>query len=998
LAIYNTYSLATLHHERVPHELRDVPQWVLWMAVPEPDGKKPRKVPVYLSGKRWRAAQANRATTWQSYAFCARAYTEHAGEQITITLGGKTVTGTLAGIGYVFAPDGGVLGIDLDNCRAPDGTLTPDAQRVVDSAATYAEVSPSGTGVKLWLRGALPAGAGSQGTLDDGTAFEIYDSNRYFAFTTDVIGSAAELAENAELVTWLVQRTKKARKAARAAHTATPLPEPIQHTATEPQAAHEPSGGAQALLEAKTQAARRKWISERVQARLHEMRSAVEGTRHNTLMAIAGELLRYEASGWCSVEHELVSAARAAGLPEDEIIGCIRGVRSMPDFGGYDWHEKPLPPQGGGAVQRVPVPEREPEPDTEPVGRPAPVPPVPEREPHEPSAQPMPDEPDTEPERTRKRGKAQDTVAALLAVARDCYTFVARDTVYARLPNAQATVVPVQDAAFAEYLLLAYFREHGTTPPETHIKAACSLLAAQAREDGVRERVWRRVAHERGSIWLDLCDGNAVQITPDGWQVVSAKEAPNFLRSEHAAAMPVPRSGGSWQTLRQFVRCSDSDFVLMSGWLVTAFADVPRFVLAIGGESGAGKTDFASKLLRLVDKSHAEARHMPNDVRALAVAATNSHGLLFDNVGKVDSEISDMLCQMSTGGVVALRKLYSNADEQLLHLNNAIVLTGLGALTHAPDLADRTLAVSLRRIDSTARDYKAVLAAQFAEHEPELLGCLCDALAHGLREHEAARQRIRGNLPRMADATAWCEACLPALGFMQGDFLAAHAEQELTAQHELLAEPVPALLLKWLRSGSGAWHGPTETLHGLLLAYAKAEGIDTHLLPQKPQTLGTALNKFAPALRVAGVVIEKVRDSGARGWRIGIAEPEPRTQAVAAQVVATPPEDEPHEPEHEHAAQPEPEHEHAAQPEPEHEHAAQPEPEHEREHATPPEDTPHEPEPVATYTFKRYGGLWHAERNGWRTGNFFSKDELKAALRTGSVSWQPLPDEQAQAA
>jgi len=84
----------------------------------------------------------------------------------------------LAGIGFVFSADDEFVGVDLDKCRDPDsGALEPWAQSIVSRLASYTEVSPSGTGVHVILRGRLPAGGRRKGPL------EMYDSARFFTVT-----------------------------------------------------------------------------------------------------------------------------------------------------------------------------------------------------------------------------------------------------------------------------------------------------------------------------------------------------------------------------------------------------------------------------------------------------------------------------------------------------------------------------------------------------------------------------------------------------------------------------------------------------------------------------------------------------------------------------------------------------------------------------------------------------------------------------------------------
>jgi primase-polymerase (primpol)-like protein len=57
------------------------------------------------------------------------------------------------GIGIMFdkiASERFLGGIDLDSCFADDGGLLPWAQEIFDLVHSYAEISPSGTGLKLF--------------------------------------------------------------------------------------------------------------------------------------------------------------------------------------------------------------------------------------------------------------------------------------------------------------------------------------------------------------------------------------------------------------------------------------------------------------------------------------------------------------------------------------------------------------------------------------------------------------------------------------------------------------------------------------------------------------------------------------------------------------------------------------------------------------------------------------------------------------------------------
>lgn len=61
------------------------------------------------------------------------------------------------GIGFVFSSDDDIIGIDLDHCRdAASGQITPEARKIITDTNSYAEVSVSGTGVHIILKGKIP--------------------------------------------------------------------------------------------------------------------------------------------------------------------------------------------------------------------------------------------------------------------------------------------------------------------------------------------------------------------------------------------------------------------------------------------------------------------------------------------------------------------------------------------------------------------------------------------------------------------------------------------------------------------------------------------------------------------------------------------------------------------------------------------------------------------------------------------------------------------------
>ncbi len=93
-------------------------------------------------------------------------------------------------------------GVDIDNCRDPDtGQIAEWAWEVIQALDSYTEISPSGTGIHIIVRGKLPAGQGNQAALHGGKV-EMFSRARYFTFTgAHVAGTPAEIYDRqAELL------------------------------------------------------------------------------------------------------------------------------------------------------------------------------------------------------------------------------------------------------------------------------------------------------------------------------------------------------------------------------------------------------------------------------------------------------------------------------------------------------------------------------------------------------------------------------------------------------------------------------------------------------------------------------------------------------------------------------------------------------------------------------------------------------------------------------
>src|SRR5262249_51110202 len=104
--------------------------------------------------------------------------------------------GSLDGIGFVLTEDDCYAGIDLDKCiDAVDGKqiLSETAKAITSQLPTYREISPSGKGVRLFVKGEIP-----EGKSDSEKGIEVYSCGRYLTITghTDLAFPQIELCQS----------------------------------------------------------------------------------------------------------------------------------------------------------------------------------------------------------------------------------------------------------------------------------------------------------------------------------------------------------------------------------------------------------------------------------------------------------------------------------------------------------------------------------------------------------------------------------------------------------------------------------------------------------------------------------------------------------------------------------------------------------------------------------------------------------------------------------
>ena len=149
----------------IPMELKRIPRWVLWRYVEIGDETTKRwsKIPTQANGQ---SASSTNPDTWADFLSVQHAYEDNPNR--------------FDGVGFVFSDHDNLVGIDLDDCYDHTQGVFTDAalQQIADKVDGYMEVSPSGTGVKIFTRADMHSAH-----VDHDKGLECYPRGRYFTVT-----------------------------------------------------------------------------------------------------------------------------------------------------------------------------------------------------------------------------------------------------------------------------------------------------------------------------------------------------------------------------------------------------------------------------------------------------------------------------------------------------------------------------------------------------------------------------------------------------------------------------------------------------------------------------------------------------------------------------------------------------------------------------------------------------------------------------------------------
>ncbi|HLK20971.1 MAG TPA: hypothetical protein VKT81_18600 [Bryobacteraceae bacterium] len=459
-----------------------------------------------------------------------------------------------------------------------------------------------------------------------------------------------------------------------------------------------------------------------------------------------------------------------------------------------------------------------------------------------------------------------DQPKSLLDLAKQASPFCSSDgQACASLPVTvdHRSVFPIRSAAFRDWLTAEFYKEHRTAPSSDAFRAALRTLEGQARYgEFTPQPVRHRLAFEGDTFFpskliLDLANstGDILEITSQGWQIRNNLKTA-FRQSPSTQPLPIPnpqslipKSPQSLAPLHELLNLPPVAWNRALAWLTSALRPIgPYPILVLHGPTNSGKSVLARALRTLIDPSAAPTHRLPARDRDLCQLALQNWILIFDQVHRVPTKISETLCALSSGDAIEINQPDSR-DPLVVEVARPIILIAphdetQRAWTPPRTLANRTITIHLERI-ARPRPESAIWS-EFNTLHAQSLAALADAMTTALAR---LRDIDLGNVPRFPDSATWTAAAAPALGLKDADVLYAFTdEKSMWSGGNPLREAVHAIL-----ESTGSWTGEaTDLLNELRTTVPLAA------LPSSSKGLSQVL------ANVPGIHISRTRESNRR--------------------------------------------------------------------------------------------------------------------------------------
>lgn len=250
-------------------------------------------------------------------------------------------------------------------------------------------------------------------------------------------------------------------------------------------------------------------------------------------------------------------------------------------------------------------------------------------------------------------------------------------------------------------------------------------------------------------------------------------------------------------------------------------------------------------------------------MRELPLAANSQYLLAFDNLSGISKEGSDLLCVVSTGGVMTARKLYTDSEEIIVDLKKTVILNGIDEITKRQDLVSRTIFIETPKLNSENKKTESEIWEGFYKDYPYIFGALVNAVSVGLRN----KGKDRTAYERMQDFGRFVGDCAEGLGWEKGYWQQIYSNnQQDGIEQSIYSDPFATSLVEMMeqlkRVNLTTWEGTATDLLARLAEGLPVDETTYNRAWPKNNQVKSRLRRIAPLLNNKGITWEDKKSNG----------------------------------------------------------------------------------------------------------------------------------------
>lgn len=417
-----------------------------------------------------------------------------------------------------------------------------------------------------------------------------------------------------------------------------------------------------------------------------------------------------------------------------------------------------------------------------------------------------------------------------------------------------------------KFLRQLYFERYNRTAKTGDVQNAYDTILANIDSCSDEIPVYKRVGQYHKTLYYDLLNNTnqVVKISKYGVEIIPRTDIDTmFFDSDKDMCEQSFQCENIEYSLIDFINdffiVEENQRLLLAVYICTAFIPKIRHpILIVEGEKGAGKSTLLEKIWQIVNPVKKELFAIPHNKDGLITLLSNNYFCPIDNLGKINDEFANVLCQASTGGNLTKRKLYTDNTEFTINIKRIVALNGIDLGITQSDLLDRAILINLNRIDETKRLPMEMIDERFNKLLPIIMASIFEILSKALAIYPNVTLT---KYPRMADFCRYGYAIAEAIKEGYGEKFIDEYYQNIDFAAEKSIEQSPLLEgVRNLVEKEAFWKGTAtellKKLHGCLREIYMSNSVH-NLIPETPNALSRELKNHSHEFEKAGIKVDR---------------------------------------------------------------------------------------------------------------------------------------------